>query len=479
MANKPEATATAFPFAALGGCAAIAGAIVAGAAVFDNPAPAIGTTLFNGVFLWAVLAFFFLVLRRLVTMPIQIFIAMIMGIAVGGLSRTFGFDVFVTDYLGIFGELFLLLLKMIIVPMVFVSILMGVAGLGDVRRLGPLGVKTLLYFLSVTSVAVVIGLVLVNVIRPGEYIDADKRTSLLESAAAGKSADEELSTGMIIQKETLPSFIQSPVRTDEYGVGVMAIIVFAMLLGAGLTAHPDKSATALNTFRAIDDAMVTLIMWIMVLAPVGVFALMSKAIGALGVDYLASLAVYVVTVLLGLFNHFWVLIGIAWVFGGIPPMRYLKGMAPALQLAFTTSSSNATLPLNIHCATERVGINKGVVKFILPIGATANMDGTALYTTVAALFVAQAYGIELGLQQQIIVFLTAVIVSIGTVGIPGASLTLMNIIFSAAGIPLEGIALIVGVDRILDMCRTVVNVMGDSIAAAVIARTEAFHEEEV
>jgi Na+/H+-dicarboxylate symporter len=421
-------------------------------------------------------------------LPVQILVAMIMGIGAGWLLTAVGKQALVTDYIAIFGGLFVLLLKMVVVPLVFVSVLLGVAGLGDIRKVGTLGGKTIAYYFGTTGIAVVIGLLCVNIISPGKGQDEMRERWEEEQAALELEAVEEqagalpLSTGMKIQQDVLPSFFQSPVPTGASGVppSILAVIMFALLLGAALTANREKSETTVKMFQGIDTALVTLVLWIMKLAPIGVFALMAKAIATLGIDYLEQLAVYVLTVLLGLIFHFAVLVFlIARFAGGVSPMRFLKGMAPAFELAFSTSSSSATLPVTIQSVTRRVGVNKGVARFVLPIGATINMDGTALYTTVASIFVAQVYGLDLGFQEQVMVFLTATIVSVGTAGIPGASLALMTVIFTAVGIPVEGIGLVAGVDRILDMCRTTVNITGDSVGAAVIAKSEGEVLEEV
>jgi Na+/H+-dicarboxylate symporter len=475
------------PYKSLASFAVLSALIIGAGAFYDSDEFDVVGFLVDAFVFFAVLAVFFSVLLKRMGLPVQILAAMILGVAAGWLLTAVGKQALVTDYIAIFGELFILLLKMVVVPLVFVSVLLGVAGLGDIRKVGALGGKTIGYYLGTTGIAVIIGLLCVNLIAPGKGLESI-RGQLEEEQAALQAAEEageagetpSVSTGMTIQKTVLPGFFQSPVRTDSNGVPILAIIMFALLLGAALTANGEKSDTAIKMFQGIDAAMVTLVLWIMTLAPIGVFALMAKAIATLGIDYVVQLAAYVVTVFAALVIHFVVLVFlIARFAGGVSPMRFLKGMAPAFELAFSTSSSSATLPVTIQCATERVGVNQGVARFVLPIGATINMDGTALYTTVASIFVAQVYGLDMGFEQQIMVFLTATIVSIGTAGIPGASLALMSVIFTAVGIPLEGIGLVAGVDRILDMCRTTVNITGDSVGAAVIARSEGEALEEV
>ena len=430
---------------------------------FRGVIPALG----HGAILLAAMVVFLQILPRRCSLPVQIFIAMVIGVAAGWGLAAANHVTFVTDYVAIFGRLFILLLKLVIIPLIFVSIVCGVAGIGDVRKLGPLGAKTLGFYFCTTGVAVLIGLACVNIIQPGAG-----REALQEDARQIQEAneDETPSLGLRIQQDILPTIIRNPIMA---GQNPLVVIFFALLLGAALATIGDEAEPALRVFRAFDKAFITLVLWIMVLAPLGVFALMCKAIATLGLDYVATLAKYCFTVVLALGLHFALLVGvIVPVLGRISPMRFLRGMAPALQLSFSTSSSSATLPVTIDCASRRVGADQNVCSFMLPIGATINMDGTALYTAVASLFIAQVYGVELTLAQQLMVFATAVVVSVGTAGIPGASLALMTIILGAVNLPVEGIGIILGVDRFLDMCRTTVNITGDSVGAVVVSRSE-------
>ncbi len=419
--------------------------------------------LTRSLVLFVSFAVFFIVLPKLMSQPFQIFAAMLLGLVCGWLLPKFGMEELVTAYLGIFGTAFILLLKMIIIPVVFVSIVCGVASIGDIGKLGSLGIKTLGYYLFTTVIAVFIGITVVNLIKPGEGLDQ----TAVQTAA---QETQEQSVGDRIQKEILPAYIKNPFMADQQ---VLTIIFFAIMVGAALAANGDKSEPALKFFRAMDRAMITLVFWIMVLAPIGVFALMANATATMGLTYILSLAKYCLTVLTGLGLHFCVLVFGVLVFAGkFSPKRFLTGMSPALQLVFSTASSSATLPVTIDCASRRVGVNRGVCSFMLPIGATINMDGTALYLSVASIFIAQVYGIPLSIQQQLMVFLTAIIVSVGAAGIPGASVGMMAIVLESAGIPIEGIAIIMGVDRFLDMCRSSVNIVGDSVGTVVVARSE-------
>ncbi len=438
-------------------------------------------------------------------LPVQILAAMIAGVTVGWLAPRFGAHIFLQEYLGIFGRLFILLLTLVIIPLIFVSVLNGTAGIGDPKKLGSLGMKSLLYYLSTTALAVLIGLAFVNAIQPGRgrealrakpeatedavELDAESLPTIANALMLlglvapdegraflerhGQDASEEIrqpSIGMRIQEEVLPSVIRNPVMA---GQNPLVIIFFAIILGAALAALGKDGLPALLVFQSLDKALITIILWVMHLAPIGVFALMARAISELGIEYMLTLARYFCTVMLGLGAHFLLLsFAICPLFARISPFRFLRGMAPAFQLAFSTSSSSATLPVTMDCASRRVGADPNICSFMLPVGATINMDGTALYLSVASLFIAQVYGIELDLQAQFMVFLTAVLASVGTAGIPGASIGLMGIILTSAGIPVEGIAIVIGVDRLLDMTRTVVNVTGDCVGAIIISRSE-------
>ncbi len=461
--------------------------------------------LVRALFLFAAMAVFFGVLPRITTLPMQILFAMIAGTLVGWLFSMIGAEAFIQEYVGIFGRLFILLLTLVIIPLIFVSVLNGTAGIGDPAKLGGLGVKCILFYVCTTALAVLIGLTVVNTIQPGRDREALRETTptaeerdkvpaeavpaitntlvllglvepeegrafVQEHHERQQQTETTVSLGKRIQEDILPAVIRNPIMADQNPI---VIIFFAIVLGAALAALGKDGQPALQVFQSLDKALITIIMWVMYLAPIGVFALMARAISELGIAYMITLARYFLTVMLGLGIHFCVLsLILCPIIGGISPKRFLRGMAPALQLAFSTSSSSATLPVSIECVNKRVGADKHITSFMLPVGATINMDGTALYLSVASLFVAQVYGLNLSLQAQFMVFLTAVLASVGTAGIPGASIGLMGIIFTAAGIPVEGIAIVIGVDRLLDMTRTVVNVTGDSLGAVVISRSE-------
>ncbi len=425
--------------------------------------PALGhSALFFGVFF-----LFFYILPHYFQLPMQIFWGMLLGLLAGWGLTAMDQMALVTDYFGIFGTLFIQLLTMVILPLIIASIISGVANIGDVKRLGGLGAKTLGYYCCTTAVAVFIGLLCVNVIRPGAgQEDLEDRVAAMEEA----EEEREATLGSQIQDNVLPQIVP---HINIGAIPIIPIIFASILLGAVMAAVGKETEPALRFFQAIDKAIVQLVLWIMRLAPIGVFALMGGVVATMGLEYIPMLGLYVATVILALTLHFAVLVFVVVpTLGGTSPKVFLRGMAPAIQLAFSSSSSSATLPVTMDCATRRVGASKRISSFMLPLGATINMDGTALYQAVAVLFIAQVYGIGLTLPEQFLVFLTAVMVSIGTAGIPGASVGLMSIVLASVGLPIAGVGIVLGVDRFLDMCRTVVNINGDATGSVLLSRLE-------
>lgn len=363
------------------------------------------------------------------------------------------------------GTFFLNALKMVVVPLVLCSIIVGVSSLGDIRRIGGIGWKTLLYYFATTALAILLGLMLVNLLQPG--VDASTASAVLTPAAQQATSFQDLFLSFVH-----PNLFGAMAETK-----ILPIIVFALIFGGVLTTLGDKGRVALQFFEAVNEAIIKVVQLILWMAPIGVFALVAGKLGASGggaafLGELAKVGKYTITVLIGLAIHgFIVLPVILRVFGRRNPFRYMWGMMEALVTALATSSSSATLPVTLRAAKVDNDIPEAAADFVLPIGATINMDGTALYEAVAAMFVAQAYGIELSVMQQGIIFLTAAFASIGAAGIPQAGLVTMVLVFQAVGLPLEGIGIILAVDWFLDRFRTVVNVWGDAVGAAVIAKT--------
>lgn len=361
------------------------------------------------------------------------------------------------------GTLFLNALKMTIIPLVIASIISGIGSLGDIRRLGKLGGYTVIYYTLTTGIAVFIGLLVVNWIQPGAGVQLTQ-TSVPEHIL------EKQGTGIsdIFLSLISPNLVSAASQTQ-----LLPLIVFAIIFAMALTTVGEKGKPVFALFDGINEAMMKLVIWIMHLAPVGIFALIAARLGSVGggeqfMAEIKAVGLHVVTVLTGLFIHALVLIAIM-LFIARRGLDYLVGMARALVTAFGTASSSATLPLTMECARSNK-VDAKAVKFVLPLGATINMDGTALYEAAAVMFIAQAYGYDLSLAQQTIVFVTATLAAIGAAGIPEAGLVTMVIVLTAVGLPLEGIALLLAVDWFLDRFRTTVNVWGDSVGAAVIDR---------
>ncbi|MCB2427355.1 dicarboxylate/amino acid:cation symporter [Methylophaga pinxianii] len=363
--------------------------------------------------------------------------------------------------IGWLGDLFLNALKMVIIPLIVASVISGIGALGDIRKLGRLGGSTLLYYALTTATAVFIGLIVVNIIQPGAGIDLGDATvpeRILEKQGTG-AAD-------IVMSLISPNLFASATQMQ-----LLPLIVFAILFAMALTTIGERSKPVFAVFDGINEAMMKLVIWIMYFAPIGIFALIAARIGIAGggeelLREIQAVGWHVVTVLTGLFIHFCFLFLLLQLIAG-KSFSYLLGMSRALFTGFGTASSTATLPLTMENAREN-NVSDKAIKFVLPLGSTVNMDGTALYEAAAVLFIAQAYGIDLTMTQQAIVFITATLAAIGAAGIPEAGLVTMVIVLSAVGLPLDGIALLLAVDWFLDRFRTVINIWGDSVGAKVI-----------
>lgn len=361
------------------------------------------------------------------------------------------------------GDVFLRLLRMVIVPLIFSSLVVGTTGLGDAAHVGRLGAKTFAYYMGTSAAAILTGLLAVNLVRPGVGADLP-----LHEMPHG------VDVGLGSIGETLLEIIpQNPFAAMVNG-NILGVIFFALLVGLFTTRLPEPSRkTIIGLAQAVFDLMMSITDFVIRLAPIGVFALMAKIVGTTGVQAFPPLLLYMLTVTIGLGIHALVTLPVVlYFFGKTSPPTYAQAVAPALATAFSSASSSATLPVTLDCVEERGGISNQISSFVLPLGATINMDGTALYECVAAVFIAQVYGISLGIGQQLLVVLTALLASVGAAGIPMAGLVMMVIVLRAVGLPIEGVGLILAVDRVLDMCRTSVNVWSDTVGAAVIARWE-------
>lgn len=372
------------------------------------------------------------------------------------------------------GKLFMRLLKMVIVPLVFASLLVGVASLGDIRKLGRLGGRTLALYLTTTAIAVTTGLLAAYLIQPGSFVGEASRIQL-------QAQFQGLAGAKVGQAAAAPSMIDNLLRivpenpiASLSGGDMLQVIFFAVILGVALTMIEEKHGGVVVTFfDRIQEAMVVVIHLVMKLAPFGVAALIAEVVGTSGWSVLKALLVYTVTVLVGLLFHGVVVYGsIARWLARIPLASFLRAVRPAQLIAFSTSSSSASLPVSMECAEQNLGVSNPVASFVLPLGSTVNMDGTALYQGVAAIFIAQVFGIDLDLGGQLAIVLTATLASIGAAGVPGAGIVTLAMVLTATGIPAVGIALVLGMDRLLDMFRTSVNVTGDLAVTSAMAVAE-------
>jgi len=411
---------------------------------------------------------------RMMKLHWQIFIALLLAVLAGTLTGTES-ALFGIHYIAVFdfiGALFLNALKMLIVPLVVSSIIVGVAGIGSGGAFGRLGLKTLTYYISTSLFAILVGLVIVNLVAPGlaggepvrDLIGLSGNTADVVAKVQGKGMGDLV--GIFLRM--VPDNVISAAAEGQ----MLGLIFFSLLFGFFMTRIEENySKSMLHFWQGAFQVMMKITDWVMRFAPIGVFGLVAKVVAITGYSAFIPLAWFFVSVIAALAIHFFlVLPGLLFFVGRVKPARHFQAMAPALLTAFSTSSSAATLPLTMECVEKNAGVSNRTSSFVLPLGATVNMDGTALYECVAAMFIAQAYGIELGLVQQFSIVLMALVTSIGVAAIPSASLVAIAIILTAIGLPVEAIGLILAVDRVLDMCRTSVNIFSDSCGAVIIAR---------
>ncbi|KKK38686.1 sodium:dicarboxylate symporter [Mesobacillus campisalis] len=363
------------------------------------------------------------------------------------------------------GKIFLNLINMLVVPIVFFSITLGTAGLGDPKKLGRIGLKTVSYFLITTSMAITIGIALAYVFEPGNVGSFDTANAEFESKEAPPVS------------ETLLNIIPSnPIQAFAEG-NMLQIITFSVFVGFALTMLGDKTKGILNLVEQGNDLMMFLVNLVMKFAPYGTFGLIVSAVGSQGLDAIKAMGLYMSVVLLALLIHTIFVYGSSVAFlAKKNPLWFFKGFAPAMGVAFSTSSSNATLPISMSTAQNNLKVPEPISSFVQPLGATINMDGTAIMQGVATIFIAQVFNVDLSFTQLVTVVLTAVLASVGTAGVPGVGLIMLAMVLNSVGLPVEGIALIIGIDRLLDMTRTAVNITGDAACAVVVAETEAKRE---
>jgi Na+/H+-dicarboxylate symporter len=404
---------------------------------------------------------------------IAIILAVVVGITVDNETQVFSVNCFsIFDF---FGEIFLNALKMLIVPLVMASIICGVSSMGEVDKLGKLGAKVFTFYMLSSLAAILTGLLMVNILSPGlvdgqplqlSSIKNDSEVAQSLAKIEGKGADDIVD---VFVRMVPPNIVKAASEGQMLG-----LIFFSLLFGFFMTKLEGESKnTLLQFWRGVQDVMMMITLFVMKFAPIGVFGLVAKTIAVTGFEAFSALAWFFVTVALALFIHMFITMTSALkLIGGVSPVKHIKAMSHALLTAFSTASSSATLPLTIECIEKNAGVSNRTAAFVLPLGATVNMDGTALYECVAAMFIAQVYGLELSIVTQFTIVLMALLTSIGVAGIPAASLVAISVILTAVGLPLEGIGLLLVTDRVLDMLRTAVNVFSDSCCAVIIARNE-------
>jgi len=407
----------------------------------------------------------------------KIIIGMVLGVLFGILGSQISWgSSFISDWIKPFGTIFINLLKLIAMPLILASLIKGVSDLKDISKLSTIGGRTVIIYLCTTVLAVIIGLFLVNTISPGSTINENTRNELLTSY---KSEAEKKQSAAEKQKETgplqalvdvVPSNIFNATTDNK---NMLQVIFFALFFGIGMILIPeDKSKPVKKFFDSFNYIILKLIDIIMISAPYGVFALLAAlVVESPSIDLFIALGAYSLTLILGLIIMIFIYIFIVKIFTGINPVKFIKGISPAQLLAFSTSSSAATLPVTMERVENKLGVDKEISSFVLPIGATINMDGTSVYQAVAAVFIAQAFGMDLSFSTQLGIVVTATLASIGAAAVPSAGMIMLIIVLGQAGIPEAGLALIFAVDRPLDMCRTIVNVTGDATVSMLVAKS--------
>lgn len=414
----------------------------------------------------------------------QIIIGLLLGLLWGLMSTQTGLNDFTKNYIEPVGVIFVNLLKLIAIPLVLASLVVGVAKLNDITKLSRMGGKTIMIYAATTVCAITIGLIVVNVIQPGKALPEETRTELMTSYSENveqrkDSVEEALERRPfqpvidIVPENVIQAFIDNS--------NMLQVVFIAIVLGIGIIQINKKQGEMLvNFFDAFNEVIIKIVDFIMLLAPYGVFALLATVIIDLAGDdlgraleLLKALGWYSAAVIFGLLLHlFIVYTSLFKIFSNMTLSEFFRGIRPAMLLGFSTSSSAATLPVTMERVERNLGVHEEVSSFVLPVGATINMDGTSLYQAVAAVFIAQAVGMDLTIFEQLTIVLTALLASIGAAGVPGAGIIMLVIVLNSVQVPVEGIALILGVDRILDMCRTAVNITGDAAVAVTVASTE-------
>ena len=402
--------------------------------------------------------------KKKISLAMQIFIAMVLAIAAGLLLQ--GRADFANTFIKPFGTIFLNLVKFIVVPIVLFSIMCGIISMKDIRKVGSIGLKTVAFYLCTTAFAVTIGLLGGNLFKGMFPVIAT--TDLSYEAAASTSF-----------MDTLVNIFPSNFVKPMVEANMLQVIVMAVLLGFSIILVGEKNAKVVSAFNDLNEIFMKCMELILKLSPIGVFCLLCPIIATNGAAIIGSLAMVLLTAYICYIVHAVLVYSLSVkAMGGMSPVKFFKGMMPAIIFAFSSASSVGTLPINLSC-TEKLGAKKEVASFVLPLGATINMDGTAIYQGVCAIFIASCYGIQLTLPQMLTIVLTATLASIGTAGVPGAGMVMLAMVLTSVGLPVDGIALVAGVDRIFDMGRTTVNITGDAACAIVVSNIEQKREKKL
>ena len=407
----------------------------------------------------------------------KIFVALIAG-AIFGMILHYAVpaghikdNILVEGILYIVGQGFIRLMKMLVVPLVFCSIVCGSMAIGDTKKLGTVGVRTLAFYLATTALAICVALAMGNLLDPGVGLDM--------SAISANAAEVQTMESTSMAQTILNIIPDNPIGALANG-NMLQIIVFALIVGVILAKLGEKTETVGNFFSQFNDVMMEMTMMVMSLAPIGVFCLISRTFAGIGFSAFLPLAKYMIGVLLALFVQcFVVYLGLLKIFTGLNPIKFIKNFFPVMAFAFSTATSNATIPMSIDTLAKKMGVSKRISSFTIPLGATINMDGTAIMQGVAVVFAAQAFGILLTPMDYVTVIGTATLASIGTAGVPSVGLVTLTMVFNSVGLPVEAIGLIMGIDRILDMTRTAVNITGDAVCTTIVAHQNNAIDKEV
>lgn len=404
----------------------------------------------------------------------KILLGLLLGLITGVILNKLGPSTFrdVVLVKGLFtlgGGIFVNAIKMLVVPLVLVSIINGAASMSDIKKLGRVGTKALSFYLATTAVAITIAILLSLVVQPGLGLD-------MSSLAKTEPTITQPKPFIQILIDMVPT---NPVASLANGE-MLQIIVYAMLAGVGLAAIREKVPTVLAFFEQFNELNMKIVDLVMLIAPYGVFCLIAKTFSGLGIDAMFPLAKYMLCVIVGLILHAIITYGgMLTIFTRLNPIVFLKKFWPTMGVAFSTSSSNATLPVTLETTEKKLGVSKSIASFTIPLGATINMDGTAIMQGAATIFISQLYGMPLTLTQILTVIFAATLASIGTAGVPGVGLVMLSMVLTSVGLPVEGIAIIIGIDRILDMCRTVINITGDAVCTVIVAKSEGEFDQNV